>query len=97
MVAKLDRLARSVRPLTEVAAELEAVGCDLVVLDLGLDSSTPTGKLLFHVMGAFAELERSLIQERTRAAVETARRKGKHIGRPNALDANKIKRAVRKS
>ena len=81
-VVKLDRLARSVRQLTTVAAELEALGVDLVVLDQAIDTTTPTGKLLFHVLGAIAEFERSLIRERTRAGLAAARRRGKRISRP---------------
>ncbi len=81
-VVKLDRLARSVRHLTALAGELEALGVDLVVLDQGLDTSTPAGRLLFNVLGAIAEFERDLIRERTRAGMAAARRRGKRVGRP---------------
>ena len=86
VVTKLDRLARSVRHLTALAAELEALGVDLVVLDQSIDTGTPTGRLLFHVLGAIAEFERDLIRERTRAGLAAARRRGRHPGRPRALD-----------
>jgi len=82
---KLDRLARSVRHLTRLAGGLEALGVDLVVLDQGIDTSTPTGRLTFHVLGAIAEFERDLIRERTRAGMAAARRRGKRIGRPRAI------------
>ena len=65
VTVKLDRLARSVQHLVGVASELEAVGVDLVVRDQAIDTSTPTGKLTFHVLAALAEFERDLIRERT--------------------------------
>ena len=67
---KLDRIARSVRHLTTLAAELEAVGVDLVVTDQAIDTSTPSGRLLFNVLGAMAEFERDLICERTSAGMQ---------------------------
>ena len=82
---KLDRLARSVRHLTGMAAELEALGIDLVVLDQGIDTTTPAGKLMFHVLGAIAEFEADLIRDRTRAGLAAARRLGKRLGRPRAI------------
>ncbi len=90
---KLDRLARSVRHLTALAAELEALGVDIVVLDQAIDTGTPTGRLLFHVLGAIAEFERDLCRERTRAGLAAARRRGKQLGRPRALDAAAAERA----
>ena len=86
-VVKLDRLARSVRHLTTLAAELDALGVDLVVLDQAIDTGTPAGRLLFHVLGAIGEFERDLIQERTRAGLVAARRRGKRLGRPTVVDA----------
>ena len=60
-----------------------SVGVDLVSLhDAGLDTTAPSGRLIFHVMGAVAEFERDLIRERTRAGVAAARRRGKRLGRP---------------
>lgn len=84
--AKLDRLARSVQHLTALAADLEAVGVGLVVLDQAIDTTTPSGRFLFHTLGAVAELERDLIRERTRAGIEAARRRGARFGRPPATD-----------
>ncbi len=85
---KLDRLARSVRHLTTLAAEFEALGIGLVVLDQAIDTTTPSGRLLFHVLGAIAEFERDLIRERTRAGMRAARRRGKRIGRPRAISGS---------
>ena len=85
-VVKLDRLGRSLHHLLVVLGEMEALGVDLVSLDDGLDTSTPVGRLFFQIRGAFAEYERELIRERTRAGMEAARRRGKRIGRPTVID-----------
>ncbi len=82
---KLDRLARSVRNLTTLAGELEALGVDLIVLDQGIDTTTPAGRLLFHVIGSIAEFERDLIRERTRAGLAAAKRRGQRLGRPRTI------------
>jgi DNA invertase Pin-like site-specific DNA recombinase len=82
---KLDRLARSVHPLTTLGRELEALGIDLVVLDQSIDTSTPAGRLLFHVLGSIAEFERDLIRERTRVGMRAAKRRGNRIGRPEVV------------
>ncbi len=95
VIQKLDRLARSVAHLTALAQELDALGVDLVVVDQDLNTATPAGKLLFHVLGAIAEFERDLIRERTRAGLEAARRRGKQIGRPRSLDDHQVERARR--
>lgn len=94
---KLDRLARSVRHLTTLAAEFEALGIDLVVLEQAIDTTTPSGKLLFHVLGSVAEFERDLIRERTRAGLQAAKRRGKRLGRPRAIrgpDTFKLERWI---
>jgi DNA invertase Pin-like site-specific DNA recombinase len=62
-----------------VAAELEALGVDLVVLDQSIDTSTPAGRFLFNTLSAVAELERDLIRERVVAGMAAARRRGKHL------------------
>jgi DNA invertase Pin-like site-specific DNA recombinase len=95
VAVKLDRLARSVRHLTALAAELDALGVALVVLDQSIDTSTPTGRLLFHVLGSIAEFERDLIRERTHAGLALARKRGKRFGRPPATDAKQRARIVR--
>ena len=81
-VVKLDRLARSTRHLTSLAAELEALGVDLIVTDQGIDTTTPAGRLLFNVLGAIGEFELDLIRERTRAGLQAARKRGQRLGRP---------------
>ncbi len=81
-VVKLDRLARSTRHLTQLAAELEALGVDLIVVDQGIDTSTPAGRLLFNMLAAIGEFELDLIRERTRAGLRAAKTRGKRLGRP---------------
>jgi DNA invertase Pin-like site-specific DNA recombinase len=81
-VWKLDRFGRSLRHLVDALAELEATSVAFVSLRDNLDLSTPAGKLMFHVIGAMAEFERALIQERVRAGLAVARSKGKTLGRP---------------
>jgi DNA invertase Pin-like site-specific DNA recombinase len=94
--SKLDRLARSVHHLTGLARELEALGVDLVVLDQAIDTSTPAGKLLFHVLGSIAEFERDLIRERTVAGMRAAKRRGARIGRPQvAVDHVALGQGIR--
>ena len=95
VVVKLDRLARSVRHLCNLAAEFEALGVGLVVLDMAADTSTPMGRLLFTMLAGVAEFERELICERTRAGMEHARRQGKQIGRPRVMGAKEVARARR--
>ncbi len=93
---KLDRLARSVRHLTTLASELEALGIDLVVLDQAIDTSTPAGRLLFNDLGSIAEFERDLARERTAAGMRAAKRRGMHVGRPRAaVDRVALVRGIR--
>lgn len=94
-VVKLDRLARSTKDLIEIAGQLEAEGVDLMVKDQQIDTSTPAGKLMFHVLGAIAEFERDLIIERTKAGLEHARNRGVRLGRPvREIDLARARRLV---
>jgi DNA invertase Pin-like site-specific DNA recombinase len=95
VVVKLDRLARSTRHLVNLAAELAALGINLVVLDQSIDTSTPSGRFLFHTLSAVAELERDLIRERVTAGLAAARRRGKKLGRPSALTPQSSERVAR--
>ena len=95
-VTKLDRLARSTRHLCEMSDELKAVGADLIVLDQAIDTSTPSGKLLFDVLAAVAEFEGGLIRERTLAGLEAARRRGTKLGRPRARREPRLLARVRR-
>jgi DNA invertase Pin-like site-specific DNA recombinase len=82
LVWKLDRFSRSLRNLVNSLAELDTLGVDFVSLRDNLDFSTPSGRLMFQIIGAMAEFERALIQERVKAGMRNARAKGRRIGRP---------------
>ena len=79
-VWKFDRFARSVSHLLRALETFKALGIDFVSLSDQMDTSTPTGKMVFTVLGAVAELQRSLIAERVRAGIRNARAKGKKLG-----------------
>jgi DNA invertase Pin-like site-specific DNA recombinase len=79
---RLDRLARSTRHLVTPAGDFEALGVDLVVLDQAIDTTTPSGRLLFHVLAAIAEFERDLIRDRVVAGLRRAKAQGRRLGRP---------------
>ncbi|EDY38808.1 DNA invertase [Cyanobium sp. PCC 7001] len=80
VICKLDRLARSLQELLVIAADLEQCGIQLQVLDHAIDTATPTGRLLFQLLGAVGEFERSLAIERTKASVEHRRATGGNLG-----------------
>lgn len=77
-----DRFGRSLRHLVNALADLDAAGVAFVSLHDNLDLSTPSGRLMFQVVGAMAEFERALTQERVRAGLRLAKSKGKRLGRP---------------
>jgi DNA invertase Pin-like site-specific DNA recombinase len=84
VVWRFDRFARSVSHLLRALETFNALGIQFVSLSEQVDTSTPTGKMVFTVLGAVAELERNLIVERVRAGLRHARAKGMHLGRPKA-------------
>jgi len=85
VVWRFDRFARSVSHLLRALEDFRSLGIEFVSLSEQVDTSTPTGKMVFTVLGAVAELERSLIVERVRAGLRNARAKGKRLGRPRKL------------
>ena len=85
IVWKFDRFARSVSHLLRALETFQELGIDFVSLSESLDTSTPAGKMVFTVLGAVAELERSLIVERVKAGLRNARAKGKRLGRPRVI------------
>jgi DNA invertase Pin-like site-specific DNA recombinase len=85
-VWKFDRFARSVSHLLRSLETFSTVGIEFASLSEQIDTSTPTGKMVFTVLGAVAELERSLIAERVRAGLRNAKAKGKRLGRPPLRD-----------
>jgi DNA invertase Pin-like site-specific DNA recombinase len=91
LVWKLDRFGRSLRHLVNAIAELEALGVAFISLRDNVDLTTPSGRLMFQIIGAMAEFERALIQERVKAGLRNAKAKGRRLGRPAAVvDKNAI-------
>lgn len=92
-VWKFDRFARSVSHLLRALETFKALGIEFISFSEQMDTSTPTGKMVFTVLGAVAELERSLIAERVRAGLRNAKAKGHKLGRPKAdVDTAEIAR-----
>ena len=82
MAWSVCRLGRSLRDLLTLLEDMRAKGVDLFLEKQGLDTSTPSGRLMFQMVGAFAEFEREMIRERVVAGMSRARANGKHVGRP---------------
>ena len=81
IVTKLDRLARSVADFVNISQELEEKGVTIQILDLNLDTSTPTGKLMLNMLASVAQFERELMLERQREGIAKAKQQGKYTGR----------------
>lgn len=92
-VTKLDRLARSVQHMWEVLNRIEAKGVAVRILNMGIDSGTPTGKLMLNVLGGVAQFEREMMLERQREGIAQAKAEGKYKGRKPTVraKANEIK------
>jgi len=86
VVWRLDRLGRSLKQLIETVTMLAERGIELRSLKENIDTTTPTGKLMFHIVAAMAEFERDVISERTLAGLEAARARGRRGGRPKAIE-----------
>lgn len=95
VVWRLDRLGRSLKDLIELVNRLESKGVGLKSLHESIDTTSSSGKLIFHIFGALAEFERNLIKERTQAGLEAARARGRKGGRPKALSADQQALAVK--
>lgn len=92
-VWKMDRLARSLTDLLNRMRQIESKGAGFKSLTESIDTTTPAGRLIMHVMGAIAEFERDLIRERTRAGMAEAKAAGKQVGQPEVLTAAQKKKA----
>lgn len=90
VITKLDRAGRSVKHLIEVADQLREMGAELRVLQQGIDTSTPAGRMLFHILASIAEFERDLISERTKDGLEAARARGRKGGRKPKLNDKQL-------
>jgi DNA invertase Pin-like site-specific DNA recombinase len=92
LVWKFDRFARSLKHLIDSLEDFAALGIDFVSYTEGVDTTTPSGRLLFHMVGAVAQFERDLIAERVRAGIAHARTVGRRIGRPRAqIDTEQVR------
>ena len=94
VVWKLDRLGRSLQHLIEVVNTLEVENKGFQSLTENIDTTSPTGKLIFHIFGSLAEFERGLIRQRVMAGLEASRKMGTKFGRPHALTAKEKEMAV---
>ncbi|KOR76535.1 resolvase, partial [Bacillus sp. FJAT-21352] len=94
VVYKIDRLARSTFDLQKIAKDLEERGIALVFIKEQIDFSTPSGKLMFTMLGAIAEFERDLIKDRTTEGRKRAKAQGKHMGR-KGKDEKDVKKALK--
>jgi len=90
VVWKLDRLGRSLRHLIDTVTALAERGIGFRSLQEAIDTTTPGGKLVFHVFAALAEFERDLVRERTSAGLAAARARGRHGGRPSVMTPHKL-------
>lgn len=99
VVSKLDRLSRSVSDFAAILARSNAEGWELNICDLGVDTTTPSGKMVAQIMMVLAEWEREMIGDRTRAALQVARSRGTRLGRPSGVDAETLRliRILRKA
>lgn len=95
VVWRLDRLGRSLSHLIETVRKLESGGVGLRSLAEGIDTTTPNGRLVFHVFGALAQFECELVRERAMAGLAAARARGRKGGRPPKLSAEKLRVAQR--
>jgi DNA invertase Pin-like site-specific DNA recombinase len=86
MAWSVDRLGRSLQDLVSFLGEIQATRIDLYLHVQGVDTTTPAGRALSHMLGVFAEFERSIIQERIHAGLARARAKGVRLGRPPAVE-----------
>ena len=89
MAWSVDRLGRSLQDLIAFLSEIHAAGVDLYLHQQGLDTSTPTGKAMFGMLGVFAEFERALIRERVMAGLSEQRRRAKRLGAPRSRQSPK--------
>ncbi|MEL7425664.1 MAG: recombinase family protein [Bacteroidota bacterium] len=94
VIWKLDRLGRSLRDLVNLVNEIQAKGAGLKSLHDSIDTSTPHGKLTFHLFAALAEFERDIISERTKAGLAAARARGRKGGRPPGLSKAAMDKAI---
>ena len=94
LVWDISRLGRSLQHLVEFLSEVQSVNCNLYINQSGLDTSTPSGRMMFQMVGVFAEFEREMISERVKSGLDRVRAKGKKLGRPITV-TEEVKSQVR--
>ncbi|MDH0872069.1 recombinase family protein [Agrobacterium pusense] len=94
VVTRLDRLARSVPDLHAISRELQAKGVDLIATEQAIDTTTPTGRLMFNMLGAIAEFETDLRKERQLEGIAKAKEEGRYKGRPKTVDVKAVEAAA---
>jgi DNA invertase Pin-like site-specific DNA recombinase len=94
LATRLDRMSRSVVDFADLMASAQDEGWQVVALDLGLDTSTTTGRMVAHILAAVAEAEREVIGQQTSAALLAKRKRGEHVGRRSTLPAEVVARVV---
>ncbi|MBB3013529.1 DNA invertase Pin-like site-specific DNA recombinase [Cupriavidus alkaliphilus] len=95
VVYKLDRIARSLKDLLIIIERIEAAGAQFRSLTEHIDTRSPAGRMIFQIVGAFAEFERELIRERTKVGMAAAARRGVKMGRPTAMSEEDEAEAMR--
>lgn len=93
-VWKLDRLSRSLQDILFLIERIEALGGGFISLTEAINTTTPAGRMMMQMVGAFAEFERGQISERTKAGMAAAKRRGKHVGRPHKLSVAQLEQAA---
>ena len=95
VVTKLDRLGRSIIDIKDITDKIKGFGCEFVSIKDNFDTSTATGKLIFHIIASFAEFERDVISERTKSALKYLKDSGKPIGRPKLKETEQLRAKAR--
>jgi len=90
LVWDVSRLGRSLQHLVEFLNDVNSVGCDLYIHQQGLDTSTPSGRMMFQMVGVFSEFERSMISERVKLGLKRVRDSGKKLGQPTKISDNLV-------
>ena len=90
LVWDISRLGRSLQHLVEFLNDVQSVNCHLYIHQSGLDTSTPSGRMMFQMVGVFSEFERSMISERVKLGLKRVKSKGTKLGRPKSLNQSKI-------
>ncbi len=93
VVTKLDRLSRSLLDLLRIVKHIDDAGAGFVSLSEAIDTTTPAGRMMMQMVGAFAEFEREMIRERTKAGLSAAKKQGRLGGRPRKLSAKQVEAA----